>query len=382
MNIIPVITTAGLAAVFNATSDGLSARITHIALGDAAWSPGHGATALQNERHRIAISSGSRVETTQIHLTAIENGAVEYWVREIGFILEDGTLLAVWSDPDQALAFKAKGVDLLLAFDLVLSALPADSVIVEGTGGLSLAPATNTVVGVARFATEAEALAGLLDSVSMTPRMTRSHGDARYARVAHAHAWEDITGKPSTFSPKNHQHPWSSIMGKPGTFPPSTHNHDTRYSRVSHLHDDRYPTKSHGHDSRYARLSHNHDETYARVGHTHGDIYLELADFRMVDGWTRTNNRRGFEDYQGYNDWESNYADVFPPSGFTMDHLRGFIASPAIIFFSGDVNRDDHLWCRWRARSDRVRIICANSENRGDASGASSYVNYLGFWRK
>jgi hypothetical protein len=39
----------------------------------------------------------------------------------------------VWSHASQALAYKADGVDLLLAFDLVLAALPAESVTVQGT---------------------------------------------------------------------------------------------------------------------------------------------------------------------------------------------------------------------------------------------------------
>ncbi|MFL0830287.1 hypothetical protein ACJO16_25025, partial [Vibrio parahaemolyticus] len=67
------------------------------------------------------------------------DGDTEFWVREIGFILKDGTMLAVWSDTDP-LAYKTAEVPLLLAFDLVLAALPANSVNIIGTGAnLSLA---------------------------------------------------------------------------------------------------------------------------------------------------------------------------------------------------------------------------------------------------
>jgi len=64
-------------------------------------------------------------------------------VREVGFLLSDGTVFAVWSHPTTAIAYKAANVDLLLAYDLELLALPADSVTVVSTGaGLNLAMAT------------------------------------------------------------------------------------------------------------------------------------------------------------------------------------------------------------------------------------------------
>ena len=315
VSLTPVMTLAGLQAVLNATNDGVQARITHVALGDIGWTPDNTATALRRERNRVAISNGRRIQPRQIHITAVENGAIQYWVREVGFILDDGTLLAVWSHPTQALAWKASDVDLLLAFDMVLSALPADSVVVDGTGGVNLAPATQSNEGVVRLATSAEAQNGSLNSaVAMTPASSRRHGDARYARVSH-------------------RHPWNQIDGKPSTYPPSTHNHDTRYIRTS--------------------------------------------NFRVTSGFVRTNNRYSSVGWAGYNDWTRNYADIYPPYGFTMSHLQGFIASIGIIYFAGGVNSDDNLYLRWRRETNRVRVVCNNSENR-----SNSYINYLAIWRK
>lgn len=171
MNLTPILTAAGLNAVINATNDGLQARIVNIALGDSAWSPDHSATALVNERTRVPITGSTRVNASQIHVTAIENGEVDYWVREIGFYLEDDTLLAIWSQPDvsRPLAYKATGVDLLLGFDLVLSALPVDSVVIEDAGGLNLGPATIEMAGVVRLATEDEVIEGTRNDVALTP---------------------------------------------------------------------------------------------------------------------------------------------------------------------------------------------------------------------
>lgn len=140
--LLPTITETGLNAIWRASNDGVSAQITHIALGDAAYTPNQGMTRLQSERARYPVADGKRLTSRQIHLTALADGNAEFWVREVGFYLADGTCLAIWSDPAKPLAYKAGGVDLLLAYDLTLSAVPADSVTVQSTGaGLNLAVA-------------------------------------------------------------------------------------------------------------------------------------------------------------------------------------------------------------------------------------------------
>ncbi|RXJ70597.1 hypothetical protein CS022_22720 [Veronia nyctiphanis] len=55
-------------------------------------------------------------------------------MREVGFFLEDGTLFAVYSEPGKALAYKSPEIDLLLAFDVVLAGVPADSVTIIDRG--------------------------------------------------------------------------------------------------------------------------------------------------------------------------------------------------------------------------------------------------------
>lgn len=47
---------------------------------------------------------------------------------------------------------------------------------------------------------------------------TTSHNhDSVYSKLGHAHAWADITGKPSSFTPASHSHAWSEITSKPTT---------------------------------------------------------------------------------------------------------------------------------------------------------------------
>lgn len=132
--LIPVITNAGLSAAFTADNTGIAGKITHIALGDVGRTPSKTETKLKNELLRIPIADGQRLGDFQIHLTALADTGPAFWVREVGFILEDGTLFALWSDTNP-LAYKSEGgvVPLLLAFDLVLSAIPAGTITVEGT---------------------------------------------------------------------------------------------------------------------------------------------------------------------------------------------------------------------------------------------------------
>ncbi|MGO2147505.1 phage tail-collar fiber domain-containing protein [Halomonas sp.] len=132
--LVPTLTLAGLNAVFNTEGDGLQAKLTHIVLGDQGRTPKPSHTKLGNQRRRIAIADGEKTADRQLHITGVVDGeGPEFWVREVGFELEDGTLLAIWSDT-QPLAYVSNNVPLLLAFDLRLDALPADSVTIETSG--------------------------------------------------------------------------------------------------------------------------------------------------------------------------------------------------------------------------------------------------------
>ena len=132
----------GLAALLQLSGDGLAGKISHIALGDAGYSPVQSQLGLRSERARFPVAGGKIVGPRQLHVAAKADGATEFWVREVGFVLSDGTFLAVWSDPQKPLAYKANGTDLLLGFDLALYGIPAGSVIVQASGDLNLSLAT------------------------------------------------------------------------------------------------------------------------------------------------------------------------------------------------------------------------------------------------
>ncbi|MCE0960537.1 phage tail protein [Pseudomonas putida] len=135
----PQITKAGLAAIWNATSTGLSAEISHIGLGSAGYTPSADQKTLRAQVVKYPISGGEKLSSTLIHLTAVADDAAAFWVREVGFFLSDGTLLAVWSHQTEALTYKSANTELLLAYDLSLEALPANSVTINSTSaGLNM----------------------------------------------------------------------------------------------------------------------------------------------------------------------------------------------------------------------------------------------------
>ena len=132
--VTPVITTAGLNAIFNDQHSGLKSTISQIAIGDAGYTPSADQTELRAEKVRVTARAAREIIPRQLRVEALLDGPEELWIREIGFWLDNGVLLAVWSDPDTPLAYKSASTDLLLALDLAIDALPPDQITVQSSG--------------------------------------------------------------------------------------------------------------------------------------------------------------------------------------------------------------------------------------------------------
>ncbi len=140
--ITPTITDAGLNAILSASSQGLAGEITHIAFGDgggSGYTPSTGADSLRNERFRVAVGGGERTGPATITVQAHLEASPAFWVREVGFVLDDGTLLAIWSDEATPLMFKTADGEAVFAFTLSLSGLPENAVnVVAGGADVSI----------------------------------------------------------------------------------------------------------------------------------------------------------------------------------------------------------------------------------------------------
>ncbi|SFK98223.1 Phage tail-collar fibre protein [Pseudovibrio ascidiaceicola] len=134
----PTLTRAGMRAIFSASDAGLHARITHLAFGSSRYSPAGDETSLKSEKARVEIIGSRYLDDFQMEITAQIDGDTGFTLAELGVMLEDGTLLAVWSDPDTPLAQYTPGVPISFSFVLALTGLPQNVIQVTGDVDLQL----------------------------------------------------------------------------------------------------------------------------------------------------------------------------------------------------------------------------------------------------
>ncbi len=123
----PVTTEAGHAARMAAVAGGFAVNITHIALGARGYTvpinatTGRStATALRSERDRAEIQDVRNVSDFQKDISFIVEPDEEYYIREIGFFLADGTLYAVASHPTLALDWASPQTRNLFALEYII----------------------------------------------------------------------------------------------------------------------------------------------------------------------------------------------------------------------------------------------------------------------
>lgn len=168
-----LITDAGLEAIINAQEGGTDAiLIESIGLTDTPFVMAPTLTALPGQFRVIETVSGQAVAENIIHVVAYDPAEVTYDVTGFGLFDGDDTLIAVYSSADGPILSKAELATSLFAMDIVLSADVA-AVIEFGDALFLNPPATETVAGVVKLATDAMADAGLDDSTAMTPAMVQ-----------------------------------------------------------------------------------------------------------------------------------------------------------------------------------------------------------------
>ena len=164
-----VITSAGLAALVNATNNGtLPVKITKFGLGSGNYTPSADQTALQNKFKEVTALSGGDVGDNTIHVTMSDVSSEAYTVNELGVYLEDGTLFAVSSQPTGAILQKAAGSQGLLSVDFVITG-GSSAVTVNGDTNFFNPPATTQQAGVVKLATAAEVKLGIDAAKAVTP---------------------------------------------------------------------------------------------------------------------------------------------------------------------------------------------------------------------
>ncbi|MBX9633412.1 MAG: phage tail protein [Magnetospirillum sp.] len=149
LDLLPVFTASGLAAIQAAHQQGMAVKVTHIALGDtgAAIRDGDGLplvsaramVALGHERVRVALTAGGDESPTSVTMLAeVPAGDPEFWISEVGFITDTGVLLAVWSSASTNLGWRGAMTPWVFRFVLAWSDLPPNAITIDYNGDAAL----------------------------------------------------------------------------------------------------------------------------------------------------------------------------------------------------------------------------------------------------
>lgn len=202
-------TDAGQAKIANALALGVPLKITHMAVGDGNGqpvTPNAAQTALVREKRRAPINTLFQDPTNQSQLVAeqiIPEDVGDWWIREIGVFSEDGTLVAIANCPDTYKPLLSSGAGRTQVIRIVLIVSDTSAVELKIDPAVVLATrkyvddlmaahkqsrdhpeGSKTDKGMLRLATQAEAVAGLLDSVAVAPKEMKATMEALLDIVA------------------------------------------------------------------------------------------------------------------------------------------------------------------------------------------------------
>ncbi|HAX3736849.1 TPA: tail fiber protein [Escherichia coli] len=180
-------TDAGRKALVNANKTGTNKiEIVSVGLGSRYYATSTTQTKITDEIKRLTTIGGKVVSPDTIHVTAKDDSKDEYVVHTIGLYTNKGTLFAVYSQ-EQVIINKASSTIALISSDIAIKNLDTKN-ITFGDVEFINPPATETVVGVARFANEQEIDAGTDDSLAVSAKrlkqaivkheQSRNHPDA------------------------------------------------------------------------------------------------------------------------------------------------------------------------------------------------------------
>ena len=187
-------TDAGQAKIANAIALGVPLKITHMAVGDGNGqpvTPNAAQTALVREKRRAPLNTLFQDPLNQAQIVAeqiIPENVGDWWIREAGIFSEDGTLIAIANTPDTYKPLLSSGAGRTQVIRMVLIVSDTSAVELKIDPAVVLATrkyvddvmkahkesrdhpdATKTEKGLLRLSTLAEALAGILDNVAVTP---------------------------------------------------------------------------------------------------------------------------------------------------------------------------------------------------------------------
>jgi hypothetical protein len=162
-------TTAGLGRFTAAqASDDIDLTIAKVGLTASVFVTSPTLDALPGEFRRLGTISGTAIGDNLVHMIVRDEEALAYEVRGFGLFLADGTLFAIYGQPDP-IAGKSVASTLLFAFDIAFPTTDIAQLTFGDTNFLN-PPATSETRGVVALATDQEVADGTNDRKAITPK--------------------------------------------------------------------------------------------------------------------------------------------------------------------------------------------------------------------
>jgi microcystin-dependent protein len=178
----------GLAALVNAQATGsVGVLVTQVGLASAPFTVASTLTALPNEIKRLTTFGGAAVDPATIHISIRDDSAGAFDLFGFGLYLNNGTLLAVYSQPTRILG-KAAISQALISLDVRLASAVAADIHFGATAFLD-PPATTERAGLVELATPAETVSGADAQRAVTPAGLKAKTDVV---TAEARTYADI----------------------------------------------------------------------------------------------------------------------------------------------------------------------------------------------
>lgn len=176
--LIFTITDAGRQAIINASNTGTEkVEIKSVGIGDMYYITTPDQTEIGGEIKRITGIGGTVISPDTIHVTAKDDTKDEYVVHTVGLYTDKGTLFAVYSRAEPIINKSASTV-MLISSDITFKSIDTAN-ITFGDVVFINPPASESVVGVSRFATAEEVEEGLDPAIAVSAKRLKGELDKK-----------------------------------------------------------------------------------------------------------------------------------------------------------------------------------------------------------
>lgn len=176
--LIFTITDAGRQEIINASNTGTEkVEIKSVGIGDMYYITTPDQTEIGGEIKRITGIGGTVISPDTIHVSAKDDSKDEYVVHTVGLYTDKGTLFAVYSRKEPIINKSASTV-MLISSDITFKSLDTAN-ITFGDVVFINPPASESVVGVSRFATAEEVEEGLDPAIAVSAKRLKDELDKK-----------------------------------------------------------------------------------------------------------------------------------------------------------------------------------------------------------